>query len=74
MDSSRLRPLPAVVVKPAPLALDQKPPAKVYIPQTFQLSERCFAKWSDSRKFKATVQKVLPNSQYMCFYSKEPFL
>lgn len=29
----------------------------------FKVGEKCLARWSDSRKFKATVQKILPNGK-----------
>lgn len=37
----------------------QKPVA-----QQFVQGERCLARWTDSRKFPATVQKVLDNSEF----------
>lgn len=50
MKSSRLRPI-------------QAPSPKKTVP-TYVLGERVHAKWTDSRKFPATVQKILDNSKY----------
>lgn len=69
MDSSRLRPLHALAI--APLAAQSSSKTFTVAPATplglapskFQVGEKCLARWSDSRKFKATVQKILPNGK-----------
>ncbi|XP_058459469.1 uncharacterized protein LOC131435506 [Malaya genurostris] len=50
MDSVRLRPLQG----------PKTPNGKI----KFVAGEKCFARWSDSRKFRATVQTVLDNDMY----------
>ncbi|XP_058831300.1 uncharacterized protein LOC131689929 [Topomyia yanbarensis] len=50
MDSVRLRPLPS----------PKTPNEKI----KFVPGEKCFARWSDSRKFRATVQTILDNDMY----------
>lgn len=50
MDSVRLR----------PLQQPKTPNGKV----RFSIGEKCFARWSDSRKFRATIQAVLENDMY----------
>lgn len=51
MNSNRLRPV------------EKQKPAS----QQFSEGERCLARWTDSRKFPATVQKVLDNSEFTVF-------
>lgn len=31
----------------------------------YKVNEKILARWSDSRKFKATVKSILPNGEYM---------
>ncbi|XP_019869828.1 PHD finger protein 20 isoform X3 [Aethina tumida] len=50
MDSPRLRPL--------------QPPGKKTVAEEFAVGERCSAAWSDSRKFPATVTKIVGNDVY----------
>ncbi|XP_065082151.1 PHD finger protein 20-like protein 1 [Ochlerotatus camptorhynchus] len=50
MDSVRLR----------PLQLPRTPNGKL----KYAIGEKCFARWSDSRKFRATIQAVLENDMY----------
>lgn len=52
MNSSRLRPV-------------QSPKKPV---TTYSVGEKCMARWTDSRKFPATVQKVLENSKFQFFF------
>lgn len=54
MKSSRLRPI-------------QVPSPKKSAP-TYAVGERVHAKWTDSRKFPASVQKVLDNSKYFLIF------
>ncbi|KXJ70890.1 hypothetical protein RP20_CCG022187 [Aedes albopictus] len=51
MDSVRLRPL-------------QQPKTPSNGKVKFSIGEKCFARWSDSRKFPATIQAVLENDMY----------
>ncbi|XP_056633199.1 PHD finger protein 20 isoform X2 [Diorhabda sublineata] len=76
MDSSRLRPLQNADPKtetskiddaianidPNPIIhnVDKKPA----VMETYVVGERCLATWSNSRKFPATVTKVLENNSY----------
>lgn len=40
------------------------PSKKAAEPTTkFRVNEKCLARWSDSRKFKATVKTILPNGK-----------
>ncbi|XP_053683737.1 PHD finger protein 20-like protein 1 [Sabethes cyaneus] len=50
MDSVRLRPLQA----------PKTPNEKI----KFAIGEKCYARWSDSRKFRATIQTILENEMY----------
>ena len=50
MNSSRLRPLQPLTKKGVPI-------------EQFVVGERCLAAWSDSRKFPATVTKVMENGK-----------
>lgn len=50
MDSVRLR----------PLQQPKTPNGKL----KFAIGEKCFARWSDSRKFRATIQAVMENDMY----------
>lgn len=54
MNSSRLRPIESE----ASNEKDKKSES------LFLEGERCLARWTDSRKFPATVQKVLDNSEF----------
>lgn len=67
MNSTRLRPLQNVSnVINAPPVSPSAPPLTVPITPkksavTYAVGEKCMAKWTDSRKWKATVQAVLEN-------------
>lgn len=69
MDSSRLRALidrPETIVKEEKLS--QMTGGTLDVPRKFvepkyKINEKVLARWSDSRKFKATVQKILPNGK-----------
>ncbi|XP_062564376.1 uncharacterized protein LOC134227114 [Armigeres subalbatus] len=50
MDSVRLR----------PLQQPKTPNEKI----KYSIGEKCFARWSDSRKFRATIQAILENDMY----------
>ncbi|XP_055536145.1 uncharacterized protein LOC129724892 [Wyeomyia smithii] len=50
MDSVRLRPLQAPKI----------PNEKI----SYAIGEKCYARWSDSRKFRATIQTILENDMY----------
>lgn len=53
-----------VVVKQEPAVMAG--PSKRVIPEPitkFRVNEKCLARWSDSRKFKATVKTILPNGK-----------
>lgn len=54
MNSSRLRPIEVNTT-----------PKNKKVELQFAEGERCLARWTDSRKFPATVQKVLENSKFI---------
>lgn len=73
MDSSRLRPL----TDTDPLAgtsieTIQSTPGpstalEAVVEPRFKVNEKCMARWSDSRKFKATVKSILPNGKLLAY-------
>lgn len=54
MDSSRLRPL-----ETSSTTTPKKDDGQ------FKEGDKCLARWTDSRKFRATIQKVLDNSEFI---------
>lgn len=70
LDSSRLRPLqdnpPVAELEPIPEAGPSEElacPSPALLEPKFKVNEKCLARWSDSRKFKATVKTILPNGK-----------
>lgn len=61
MNSNRLRPIENEKHRLRPIEKVEK---EKPVPHQFAAGDRCLARWNDSRKFPATVQKILENSEF----------